>query len=70
MADERKIVKDMLVEVQRRRLVENMMKGSKTDAMFLNFSFDGKTKGVFDAITIPWSKDYILIQVENVPNKK
>lgn len=69
MADERKIVKDMLVEVQRRRLVEDMTKGSKTDAMLLNFSFDGKMKEYLMQLTFPEARIIFLFRSRMFPTK-
>ena len=62
VSNERKLVKDMLVEVQRKRLVESMMKGSKTDAMLLNFSFDGKTKAYLSQLTFPEARIVFLFR--------
>ena len=69
MADERKVVKDMLVDVQRRRLVEDMMKGSKTDAMLLNFSFDGKTKVYLMHLPFPEARIIFLFRSRMFPTK-
>ena len=42
--DKRKVLKQLVVEVQRNRIIEDMLKGSKTDQMLMNFSYDGRMK--------------------------
>ena len=42
--DRRKKMKDIVVQIQSRLLVERMSLASKTDKMLLGFSFDGKVK--------------------------
>ena len=40
----RKFLKEKLVEFERSKLLREMMVGSKTDALVLNYMFDGKIK--------------------------
>ena len=42
--DKRKYVKGFMIEVQKKRIVEEMLKGSKTDHFLENFNYDGRMK--------------------------
>ena len=44
LKDKRKYVKDFAVETQRKRIIIDMLKGSKTDDLLLNFNYDGRKK--------------------------
>ena len=61
--DERKLLKRKLTEIQRRRLVESMMKASKTDSMLLNFSYDGGMKGYL--LQLPFNEARIIFMLRS-----
>ena len=42
--DTRKVIKKMVIEVQRNRIIEDMLKGSKADQVLKHFAFDGHMK--------------------------
>ena len=61
--DERKEIKKMLIEIQYKRLIEIMMKGSKTDALLLNFSYDGCIKDYL--LKLPFHEGRIIFMLQS-----
>ena len=68
-SDERKAVKCRLVEVQKRRLAEAMMRGSKTDAMLLNFSYDGRMKNYLRQLPFQEGRIIFMLRARMFPTK-
>ena len=56
--DKRKYVKGTMVEVQKKRLIEEMLKGSKTDHFLENFDYDGRIKNYF--LKMPYKEARII----------
>ena len=56
--DKRKAVKKLVVEVQSRRIIEDMLKGSKTDKMLLNYHYDGHMKDYLK--TLPFDEARVI----------
>ena len=69
ISDERKIMKEMMIKLQHERLVIAMMKGSKTDAMLLHFSYDGRMKEYFRMLPFHESRIIFLLRSRMLPTK-
>ena len=69
ITDERKAMKEMLVKVQKERLLVGMMKGSKTDALLLNFSYDGKAKNYLLKLPFHEARMIFLLRSRMLPTK-
>ena len=68
-SNERKAMKDRLVGVQKDRLTAAMMCGSKTDAMLLNFSYDGHMKKYFTQLSFRESRIVFMLRARMFPTK-
>ena len=69
ISDERKTMKKMTTRLQHDRLVTSMMKGSKTDALLLNFSYDGKMKEYFHMLPFHEARIIFLLRSRMLPTK-
>ena len=68
-ANQRKVLKSMLVKVQRQRLVDDMMKASKTDSMLLNFSYDGYMKKYLIQLPFQEARMVFMLRARMFPTK-
>ena len=67
--NERKVIKEKLVEIQERRLIKGMLKLSKTDGILRNISFDGKAKEYLVKLNFDESKMICLLRCRMFPTK-
>ena len=67
--NERKTIKEKLVEIQERRLIEGMMKLSKTDGILENFKFEGRTKEYLLKLPYNESKVIFMLRTRMFPTK-
>ena len=67
--DEREVIKKMIVETQKKRLMERMMKSSKTDGMLMNFSFDGRTKEYLVRLSFYEARIIFMLRSRMFPTK-
>ena len=67
-ANQRKLLKSMLVKVQRQRLLDDMMKASKTDSM-LNFSYDGYMKKYLIQLPFQEARMVFMLRARMFPTK-
>ena len=69
VSDERELLKGMMIKVQHNRLIEEMLKLSKTDGLLKNFSYDGQMKGYLLQLPFHESKEIFLIRSRMFPTK-
>ena len=67
--NERKELKKMLIETQHKRLIETMMTGSKTDALLLNFSYDGCMKEYLMKLSFHEARMVFMLRARMFPTK-
>ena len=68
-ADKRKELKKMIIDVQRERLLQQMMSASKTDSMLLNFSFDGFPKEYIKKLSFKEAQIVFKLRARMFPTK-
>ena len=69
ISNERETIKDILIKIQHNRLVEEMLKLTKTDAMLLNFDYNGKMKDYLLKLPFHEAKMIFLIRTRMFPTK-
>ena len=67
--DKRQALKKLAVEVQRKRIIEEMMNGSKTDKMLLNFNYDGHVKNYLTALPFDEARIIFMWRSRMFPTK-
>ena len=67
--DVRKHVKGMLVETQKKRLLNRMMEGSKTDGMLKNFEYDGRMKQYLHVLPYNEARIVFMLRAKMFPTK-
>ena len=69
ISNEREAIKDILTKIQHNRLVEEMLRLTKTDALLLNFDYNGKMKDYLLKLPFHEAKMIFLIRSRMFPTK-
>ena len=66
---ERKVLKGLLVDIQNKRLIEGMMKLSKTDSLLMNYNYNGQIKPYLRELPFHESRMIFLLRTRMFPTK-
>ena len=66
---EREVLKELLVDIQNKRLIEGMMKLSKTDSLLLNYTYDGQIKPYLRELPFYEARVIFLLRARMFPTK-